>query len=123
MSLNDPPGEDSRDERFEQTLRAFRPVAPRELALPRRAPGLLVFAAAAALLLIASVVFHKSLHRNDGAGEIHANPRPAGVVTAGRLNSALRDGDSNLEQMLEKAGPQLLPRGQRGTALFELGKE
>jgi hypothetical protein len=129
MSLNEPPKGEAQD-RFEQQLRGFRPVAPRALAIPpRRVPwGGLAVAAAVLLAIAVSVILKRSRHSGDesvvATQTVGAHGRVVALpITFAKLNAALRTSDHDLNQMLDDASPRLLPREHRGTALFELGKE
>jgi hypothetical protein len=130
MSMNEPPKDEAQD-RFEQQLRGFRPVAPRALTIPSRAPwGALAIAATVLLVIALSIVLKRSRHAGDESVAARATQtvRPHGQVvalpiTVAKLNAALRTTDHDLNQMLDDASPRLLPREHRGTALFELGKE
>jgi hypothetical protein len=132
MSMNEPPKDEAQD-RFEQQLRGFRPVAPRALTIPsRRVPwgGLAVAAAAVLLVIAVQVVLKHSRHSGNESVVARATQTvdPHGQVVApsmtlAKLNAALRTSDHDLNQMLDDASPRLLPREHRGTALFELGKE
>lgn len=132
MTTNEPPNDEA-SRQFEERLRSFRPVAPRGLVISsRRAPWRVLAVAAAVLVVVGGLFVTRQQHPR---GESHAPtistavPRPmvAPPITIGRLNAALRGGDQendqDLTQMLDDASPRLLPRGHRGTALFELGKE
>ena len=133
MTMNESP-KDEECRRFEEHLRAFRPVAPQGLAIPsRRTPWRALAVAAAVLLMIGAILATRHRRRQGEFPLAHTSsaavPRPAAAapITVGRLNAALRGGDQgndqDLFQMLDDASPRLLPRGHRGTALFELGKE
>jgi hypothetical protein len=122
--------DDQTEGRFEEHLRGFRPVAPRGLAIPtRRAPWRALAMAAGVLLLVgASLLAHYRRHSDTEANvgpALHSPVQPtvAPPVTIGRLNAALRDKDEALNRVLDDASPGILPHGQHGTVLYELGKE
>jgi hypothetical protein len=119
-------------DRFEQQLRGLHPVAPRALTIPRpSAPGSALVFAAIVLLVMALAVAER--WRSAGPEELGragpnqlaglTNRADARSITMGELNAALRTSDQQLNQLLDGASPRLLPRGHRGTALYELGKE
>ncbi len=129
MSMNEPPKDEEHDQ-FEQQLREFRPVAPRALTISsRRAPWGVVAVAATALVIVTVPVMLKRYQQKDSA-PVAGTPQTAGPppsvavsITMGKLNTALRTSNRDLDQMLDDANPRLLPHMHRGTALFELGKE
>jgi hypothetical protein len=106
---------DQTADHFEEHLRRFRPIAPRRLAIPARRAPWVALAVAAGVLLAAgiSIVSHHPQQR-------HPLAQP---VTIGSLNAALRDNDETLNRLLDDASPKILVHGQRGTVLYELGKE
>jgi hypothetical protein len=133
MQMNEPPKNEAQD-RFEEHLRSFRPVAPRALAIPSRGLQRAALAMAAAAILVIGaflVTRHRRLRSNFPLAHTISTPAPrpmvAAPITFGRLNAAMRgsnrENDQDLTQMLDEASPRMLPRGHRGTALFELGKE
>jgi hypothetical protein len=90
---------------------------------------MLAVATGVLLIVAASVAVKRSRHPIDGTPIAAINqgvvlrPSAANRITLGKLNAALRTSDHDLNQMLDDAGPRILPREHRGTALFELGKE
>jgi hypothetical protein len=119
MTANRPTNQDQTDDHFEEHLRGFRPVAPHALAIPRRRAPWTALAGAAVLLLAVGVSF---LARHGRRATVQ-HPFISQSVTVGRLNAALRDNDETLNRLLDDASPNVLPRGQHGTVLYELGKE
>lgn len=124
--------EDDQLREIEKRLRSLRPVAPRTLQirtrpLPRLA---LAFGVAAGLCLIAAIaVYHKTESRREAeVGAAIETPVAStfltnSVVTVGQLNAALCAGNEDFFRLLDKTSPYVLQRGQKGTALYELGKE
>jgi hypothetical protein len=118
MISNRPANQNEANDYFEQHLRGFRPIAPRSLAIPpKRAPWASLAVAAGALL---ATVISFVASRVQDAPVRHALTQP---VTTGRLNAALRDKDEALNLLLDDASPNILTHGQRGTVLYELGRE
>ncbi len=122
--------DDQAEDRFEEHLRGFRPVAPRGLAIPpRRAPWRALAIAAGILIVVGASIFahhrsHSDTEANVGAAvNSTLQPTVAPPVTIGRLNAALRDNDEVLNRLLDDASPGILPHGQHNTVLYELGKE
>jgi len=129
MSISEPE-HDGGQERFEKQLREFRPAAPRALAMPARHMPRSVLAAAATVLVVIGALLVLRIHRDPERVVMVHTTRTAGAdmsvatpITLGKFNAALRSSDQDLEQILDNASPRVLPRGHRGTALFELGKE
>lgn len=121
MTSNRPTGQDKTDERFEERLRQFRPVAPSGLTIPPYRSPWAGFAVAAVLLLAAGVSFvtHQRQFQRATVERTFASP----PVTMAKLNAALCTNDEAFNRVLDDASPNILPRGQRGTVLYELGKE
>jgi hypothetical protein len=119
MTSNRPMDQDQNDDHLEKHLREFRPGAPRALAIPRRRAPWTALAVAAVLLLSAGASFFA---RHDRQSSVQ-HPFPSPPVTIGRLNAALRDNDETFNRLLDDASPNILPHGQHGTLLYELGKE
>jgi hypothetical protein len=129
MTMNESK-DDQGEDRFEEHLRGFRPAAPRALAIPpRRAPWRALAIAAGILIVVgASLVAHHRSHFDteaDVASVVNSTVQPTVTppVTIGRLNAALRNNDEALNRLLDDASPGILPHGQHGTVLYELGKE
>jgi hypothetical protein len=129
MPMNEPQKDDTQ-ERFEQQLRGFRPVAPHKLAIPNRRAHWGVLAVAAAVLVIVVVPWTLKRYSQTDKTAVARTPRTGGKrnslvvpITLGRLNAALRASDQDFNQMLDDTNPRLLPHTHPGTALFELGKE
>jgi hypothetical protein len=129
MTMNGSKGDQAED-RFEEHLRGFRPVAPRGLAIPpREAPWRALAIAAVILVVVGASLF--ALHRRHTDTEANVGyavnstlqPIVTPPVTIGRLNAALRDNDEALNRVLDDASPGILRHGQHGTVLYELGKE
>lgn len=112
--------------RFEEHLRKFRPVAPSELKLPDHRQTRWPLAAAAIVLMVMALAF------------LRYRPQPAQVtlykpaqfsatenrpLTAAKLQTALLAGDDEFNRLLDESSPGILPHGQSGTVLYELGKE
>jgi hypothetical protein len=119
MTSNRPTNQDPPDDRFEEHLRGFRPGSPRTLLLPRHRAPWSALAVAASVLLAAGASFFA---RHRGPATVQ-RPFPSPPVTIGRLNAALRDNDETFNRLLDDASPNILPHGQHGTLLYELGKE
>ena len=115
---NGPTAQQPSDDHFEQHLRELRPVAPRALAIPPYRTPWTTLAIAAFLLLAAWAWFFERQSRQSTVQHLLAQP-----VTIGRLNAALRDNDETLNRLLDETSPNILPHGQHGTVLYELGKE
>ena len=131
MSINRPSKDDQGESRFEEHLREFRPLAPRELKIPApRVHGIALAVAASMVLIVgASIGVYRHRHSEVKANFGHpANPTVLSVaaplpLTLGLLNAAWRDNDKDFNYMLDETSSQLLPRPDQGTALFELGKD
>lgn len=129
MTINRSPRDEEAENPFEEHLRGFRPVAPPALAIPpRRAPWGAAIAASILVVVGASLFAHHRRHTDteaNVASVVNSTVQPTVTppVTIGRLNAALRDNDEALDRLLDDASPGILPRGQHGTVLYELGKE
>jgi hypothetical protein len=119
MTSNQTTGQHHPDDHFEKYLRQLRPVAPGELAIPRRPAPWTALAVAAVLLLSAGTSFFARHDRQSSVQHPFVSP----ALTIGRLNAALRDNDETFNRLLDDASPNILPHGQHGTLLYELGKE
>jgi len=119
MTSDRPTNQDQADNHFEERLRGFRPIAPRELAIPPRPAPWTALAVAASVLLVAGASFFARHSRQSTAPHSFVSP----PVTMGTLNAALRDNDETFYRFLDDASPDILSHSQRGTVLFELGKE
>lgn len=117
---------------LEERLRSFRPLTPRSLRIRTWRPLRLVlaFGVVAGLCTIAAVaVYHQTKSRFATEAGTAAETPIAGtlftnsVVTVGQLNAALCAGDDHFFQLLDKTSPYILQREDKGTALYELGKE
>ena len=112
--------------RLEEHLRKFRPITPAELELPGGTEKRWIVAAAAIVLLVMALAF------------LRYRPQPAQVtlykpaqfsatenrpLTAAQLQTALLAGDDEFNRLLDESSPGILPHGQSGTVLYELGKE
>jgi hypothetical protein len=131
MTSNRPGNQDPTDEHFEERLREFRPIATHALAIPRRRAPWTALAVAACVLLAAgtTVMVHRRQHTEIGT-KVHHTPITAAPsvsaltpLTLWRLNAALGEDDKDLNLMLDEASARLLRPTERGTALFELGKD
>ena len=112
--------------RFEEHLRKFRPIAPAELNLPERGETRWAVAAAAIVLMVMALAFLRyrpqpaQVISHKPAQFIAAENRP---LTAAQLQTAWLAGDDEFNRLLDESSPGILPRGQSGTVLYELGKE
>ena len=125
MSTIDPQ-ENEEQRRFEQHLRRFQPITPPELKMPPRRRHWAAFAAAAALLAIMTLLLMKQRSTRDSMNIRDDEPRIAGqtqLLTAAQLRGALLASDEDFDRLLDDASPSILPHGQNGTVLYELGKE
>jgi hypothetical protein len=116
------------DDRFEERMRSYRPVAPRPLVIPHaRAPWRALVFACALVAIIAGRIHFSDIGRPrvlaPAIGEEMKARDISGTVTVGRLNQALRASDHDFDQFLIDGGRDLLPHEHRGTALYVLSKE
>jgi hypothetical protein len=129
MTMNGPK-DDQAEDRFEEHLRGLRPVAPRALAIPPHPVpwGALAIAVGILVIVGASLFAHHRSHSDTeanvgSAAQSTLQPTVTPPVTTGSLNAALRNNDEALNRLLDDASPGILPHGQHGTVLYELGKE
>ena len=118
MTSNRSPNQDDSDQHFEGRLRAFRPAAPPQLATPRYSARWRMLAYTAIFLLVTGISFLVP-HQHPAVQHTFTSP----PFTLGTLNAALLDNDETFNRTLDDASPNILPRGQRGTVLYELSKE
>lgn len=124
MAPNEPSNRQD-DFLFEHRLRTFRPAPPPELRFATRVKPRLAFAAAAALIGITGLIL---LRHPDHPRQLVLQKQQITIpenrpLTDARLRAAFLAGDEQFNQLLDDASPAILPRGQSGTILFELGKE
>lgn len=120
------PQENEEQRRFEQHLRRFQPIAPPELKMPLHRRHWSGFAAAAAVLAIMTLFLMKQHSPRDSMHITDSEPRIAGqarLITSAQLRAALLASDEDFDRLLDDASPRILPHGQHGTVLYELGKE
>ena len=125
MPLNDL-FDDNDSNAFEQRLKEFQPTVPARLNIGTRERNRHAFAVAAILLFTAALILVPYAQRHESAG----NPIPIRAaipenppLTALQLRVALLAGEDQFDQLLDEANSSILPRGQSGTVLYELGKE
>jgi len=114
------------ERRFEQELQRWRLLAPPALGMRR--PGIksarfAILAVGVVVVAAIALVTTSTPIQTLTPGRQYPHPEARPRITLGQLNSALRKGDQDLEQLLGAASPALLPHEHRGTALYELSKE
>lgn len=123
------------DERFEEYLKGFRPVAPLSLPLngsgwrSRRATVIATLAVAAAILVVAAVMLRsrRGLIESEKAGgfaavEQLANAQPLTIHSANAMLAQAPSAKAAIDSLPFQSQKTPIPQGQR-SALAELGKE
>ena len=128
------PGSD--DERFEQYLKGFHPIAPLPLPIQRsvwasrRAVAMAALAGAAAVLVVAAVMLRSRPGRNQSsqietrpvAVEQSANSQPLTIRSANAMLAQAPSTKTAIDSMAWQSQKTRVPRGKR-SALAELSKE
>ena len=127
------PGSD--DERFEQYLRGFRPIAPLPLPIQRsgwttrRAVVITAWAGVAAALVVAAVMLRSRPDRNQSsqresrsAVEQLVNSQPLTIRTANAMLAQAPSAKAAIDSVAWESQKTPLPQGKR-SALAELSKE
>jgi hypothetical protein len=127
------PGPD--DERFEQYLKGFRPIAPlpliqRSVWASRRAVAMAALAGAAAVLFVAAVMLRSRPERDQSsqresrpaAVEQWANSQPLTIRSANAMLAQAPSAKAAIDSVAWQSQRIPLPQGKR-SALAELSKE
>jgi hypothetical protein len=116
------------NETFEQFLREFRPIAPPTLHMPQTIVFRHALAAAFALILAAIIALLGWNYRQVQVARAPTLGDPVArenfdALTLAKCELALRASDQDLALLLDNASPSILAHDQRGSLLYELGKE
>jgi len=126
------PGPD--DERFEQYLKGFRPIAPLPLPIKRNGwatrRAVVMTALAAAVLVVAAVMLRSRLEPNQSseresrpaAAEQLANSQPLTIRAANAMLAQAPSAKAAIDSVVWQSQKTPLPQGKR-SALAELSKE
>jgi len=123
------PGPD--DERFEQYLKAFQPIAPQPLPIERSGRAMMAALAGAAAVLVVAAVMLRSRPEPNQSSQRESNPpaveqltnsQPLTIRTANAMLAQAPSAKAAIDSAAWHSQKTPLPQGKR-SALAELSKE